>query len=107
VGGGGLFTGVFNGLLENGYSDTNTWLYKVNLYWLLPIVFVAFLCTWFVRTKDRDRLGWPELGESGERVVGRMRLWRRLVIVDSKWNVRVLDKEAEERLYEQQHKIEY
>ncbi|KAF9351008.1 hypothetical protein BGX26_010881 [Mortierella sp. AD094] len=56
VGAGLLFTAVYNHFLENGYTVHDTYIYVVNLHWLLAGVLVGLFVTVFVRSGIRDRL---------------------------------------------------
>ncbi|KAF9583418.1 hypothetical protein BGW38_009514 [Lunasporangiospora selenospora] len=56
VGAGLLFTGVYNYLLENGYTIHDSFIYAVNLYWMLGCVCVGVLVAIFVRVDMLDRL---------------------------------------------------
>lgn len=56
VGAGLLFTAVYNRLLDRGYTIHDTFIYIVNLHWILAGVALGFVVTFFVRTGIRDRL---------------------------------------------------
>ncbi|KAG0299716.1 hypothetical protein BGZ98_009817 [Dissophora globulifera] len=56
VGGGLLFTKVFNDLLDDGYTVHNAWVYSKNLYWILGVACLGLLIVLFIRTSIRDRL---------------------------------------------------
>ncbi|KAI1316881.1 hypothetical protein EDD11_009371 [Mortierella claussenii] len=90
VGGGLLFTAVYNSLLENGYTVKNAWIYGKNLYWILGICCIGMFVVLFVRTSIRDRLMPATEGE-----FTRIRLFGRLVRVGS-FGFRTVSKEQEE-----------
>ncbi|KAG0028714.1 hypothetical protein BGZ81_004480 [Podila clonocystis] len=56
VGAGLLFTAIYNHLLDNGYTIHDTFIYTVNLHWILAGTLVGLFVTLFVRTGIRDRL---------------------------------------------------
>ncbi|KAF9925345.1 hypothetical protein BGZ67_008715 [Mortierella alpina] len=56
VGAGLLFTFVYNHLLETGYTVHDSYIYAVNLNWILAFVVVGLVVGFFVRTELRDRL---------------------------------------------------
>ncbi|KAI8598635.1 oxalate/formate antiporter [Dissophora ornata] len=56
VGAGLLFTAVYNHLLESGYTVHDSYIYIVNLNWILAGVIVGLFVMLFVRTGVRDRL---------------------------------------------------
>ncbi|KAJ1923517.1 hypothetical protein IWQ60_005842 [Tieghemiomyces parasiticus] len=55
VGGGLIFTGVFDALRHRGTSNHDYHLYSTNFWWILSIAIVALIVTLFVRTSLRDR----------------------------------------------------
>ncbi|KAG0200451.1 hypothetical protein BGX28_006474 [Mortierella sp. GBA30] len=56
VGAGLLFTYVYNHLLTSGYTVHDSYIYAVNLNWILIVVVVGLVVAMFVRTELRDRL---------------------------------------------------
>ncbi|KAF9295227.1 hypothetical protein BGZ74_010915 [Mortierella antarctica] len=56
VGAGLLFTAIYNHLLDNGHTIHDTFIYTVNLHWILAGTLVGLFVTLFVRTGIRDRL---------------------------------------------------
>ncbi|KAK3819686.1 MAG: oxalate/formate antiporter [Benniella sp.] len=73
VGGGFIFTAVYDHLLKNGYKVSDTWIYAKNLYWLLGVAAVGLFVINFVRTSIRDRLLPARDGEFARiRVFGRL-----------------------------------
>ncbi|KAF9948214.1 hypothetical protein BGZ72_009846 [Mortierella alpina] len=56
VGAGLLFTFVYNHLLETGYTVHDSYIYTVNLNWILAFVVVGLIVGLFVRTELHDRL---------------------------------------------------
>lgn len=56
VGAGLLFTAIYNHLLDNGYTVHDTFIYTVNLHWILAGTLVGLFVTLFVRTGIHDRL---------------------------------------------------
>ncbi|KAF9319326.1 hypothetical protein BG003_009407 [Podila horticola] len=89
VGGGLLFTEIYNHLLANGYTTKDPFVYSANLRWILGVACVGFSFLLFVGTNIRDRLLPKANGEWF-----RIRLFGRLVRVGS-FGVRALS-EAEE-----------
>ncbi|KAF9343383.1 hypothetical protein BGX26_005829 [Mortierella sp. AD094] len=90
VGGGLLFTLIFNNLLASGYTVRDAWIYAENLYWILGVAALGFIFIMFVRTSIRDRLMPPAAGE-----FTRIRFFGRLVRFGS-FGVKVVGKEQEE-----------
>ncbi|KAF9098129.1 hypothetical protein BGX23_006932 [Mortierella sp. AD031] len=56
VGAGLLFTAVYNHLLDNGYTVHDSYIYSINMYWILAGAALGLLVAFFVRTGIRDRL---------------------------------------------------
>lgn len=56
VGGGLLFTEIYNHLLANGYTTKDPFVYSVNLWWILGVACFGFVFLLFVGTNIRDRL---------------------------------------------------
>ncbi|KAG0249552.1 hypothetical protein BG011_009196 [Mortierella polycephala] len=56
VGGGLIFTAVYNNLIDDGYTAGDVHVYAINLYWILGVACFGFLMVLFVRTSLRDRL---------------------------------------------------
>ncbi|KAF9093019.1 hypothetical protein BGX27_001681 [Mortierella sp. AM989] len=90
VGGGLLFTFIYNNLLAEGYTVRDTWIYAKNLYWILGVAAVGFLFILVVRTSTRDRFLPPVDGE-----FTRIRIFGRLIRLGS-FGVKVVSKEQEE-----------
>ncbi|KAF9431451.1 hypothetical protein BGZ76_000288 [Entomortierella beljakovae] len=73
VGGGLLFTFIYNNLLDEGYTVRSVWIYAKNLYWILAIAAFGFLVILIVRTSTRDRLFPAAAGEFTRiRIFGRL-----------------------------------
>ncbi|KAG0349908.1 major facilitator superfamily domain-containing protein [Gamsiella multidivaricata] len=90
VGGGLLFTAIYNNLLGSGYTVKDAWIYSKNLYWLLGVAAAGMLVVVFVRTSIRDRLTPKVEGE-----FTRIRFFGRLIRVGS-FGVKFISKEQEE-----------
>ncbi|KAG0379488.1 hypothetical protein BGX24_000228 [Mortierella sp. AD032] len=90
VGGGLLFTGIYNHLLQSGYTIRDAFVYSANLHWILAVACFGFLFLLFVGTGIPDRL-LPKV--NGE--VVRLRVFGRLMRV-GKFGVKWLSKEQEE-----------
>ncbi|KAF9200520.1 hypothetical protein BGZ49_009222 [Haplosporangium sp. Z 27] len=90
VGGGLLFTFIYNNLLDNGYTVRDVWIYAKNLYWLLGIAALGFIIVFFIRTTIRDRLLPPTAGE-----FTRIRFFGRIIRVGS-FGFQIVGKEQEE-----------
>ncbi|KAF9150699.1 hypothetical protein BGX21_003378 [Mortierella sp. AD011] len=90
VGGGLLFTHIYNKLIRNGYTVKDPWIYSLNLYWILGVASVGFIFILFVRTSIRDRLLPPVTGE-----FTRIRVFGRLIRFGT-FGVEVVGKEQEE-----------
>ncbi|KAF9401586.1 hypothetical protein BGZ94_005168, partial [Podila epigama] len=74
VGGGLLFTEVYNHLLGSGYTTKDPFVYSANLHWILGVACVGFFFILFVGTGMRDRLLPKAKGE-----IFRIRLFGRLM----------------------------
>ncbi|KAG0340102.1 hypothetical protein BG004_006551 [Podila humilis] len=73
VGAGLLFTAIYNHLLDNGFTVHDTFVYTVNMHWILAGTLVGLFVTLFVRTGIRDRLLPPVHGEFfHSRIFGRI-----------------------------------
>ncbi|ORY00337.1 MFS general substrate transporter [Basidiobolus meristosporus CBS 931.73] len=73
VGGGLVFTAVYNSLLSNGNSKSDPIIYTVNVYWILVFVVIGLIAGLFVRTTMKDRLLPPVPGQIFRvRVFGKM-----------------------------------
>ncbi|KAF9954011.1 hypothetical protein BGZ70_010688 [Mortierella alpina] len=90
VGGGLLFTAIYNNLIANGYTAASVWVYAKNLYWILAVACLGFLFVLFVRTSIRDRLLPAAPGE-----FTRVRFFGHLIRVGSS-GVKVLTKDEED-----------
>ncbi|KAF9081754.1 hypothetical protein BGX23_000478 [Mortierella sp. AD031] len=90
VGGGLLFTAVYNDLLISGYTVADSWIYSKNLYWILGVASMGFLFIMFVRTSIRDRL-LPKV--DGE--LTRVRLFGKLIRVGS-FGIKFVSKNQED-----------
>jgi MFS family permease len=91
VGGGLLFTAIYNNLLANGYTINDSWIYSKNLYWILGVASIGFIFIMFVRTNIRDRLLPKADGE-----FTRTRFFGKFIRIGS-FGVKVLSKEQEDR----------
>ncbi|KAG0332419.1 hypothetical protein BG004_001274, partial [Podila humilis] len=94
VGGGLLFTEVYNHLLDSGYTTKDPYVYSVNLHWILGVALTGFVFMLFVGTNIRDRLLPKAQGE-----LLRIRLFGRLVRLGS-FGVRCLSKSQEDAEWE-------
>lgn len=56
VGAGLLFTAIYNHLLDTGYTVHDSYIYTINMHWILAAVVLGLFVTLFVRTGIRDRL---------------------------------------------------
>ncbi|KAF9583316.1 hypothetical protein BGW38_009757 [Lunasporangiospora selenospora] len=91
VGGGLLFTAIYNNLLASGdYTTKSVWIYAINLYWLLGIAAFSFLVLLFIRVTVRDRLLPRVAGE-----FTRMRLFGKLIRIGS-FGIKTVSKEQED-----------
>ncbi|KAF8984385.1 hypothetical protein BGZ52_012749 [Haplosporangium bisporale] len=73
VGGGLLFTEIYNHLLVTGYTTKDPYVYSANLRWILGVACVGFIFIMFVGTGIRDRLLPKAKGEIFRiRVFGRL-----------------------------------
>ncbi|KAF9301044.1 hypothetical protein BGZ74_007219 [Mortierella antarctica] len=73
VGGGLLFTEIYNHLLANGHTTKDPSVYSANLHWILGVACVGFIFIMFVGTGIRDRLLPKAKGE-----IMRIRIFGRL-----------------------------
>ncbi|KAF9977170.1 hypothetical protein BGZ75_010398 [Mortierella antarctica] len=94
VGGGLLFTEVYNHLLANGHTTKDPFVYSFNLRWILGVACVGFLFLLFVGTNIHDRLLPKAKGE-----FARLRVFGRLARVGS-FGVRWMTKAEEEAEWE-------
>ncbi|KAF9134015.1 hypothetical protein BGW39_008359 [Mortierella sp. 14UC] len=94
VGGGLLFTEVYNHLLANGFTVKDPTVYSSNLYWVLGVACVGFLFLLFVGTHIHDRLLPKAKGE-----FARLRIFGRLARIGT-FGVRVLTKADEDAEWE-------
>ncbi|KAI1313919.1 hypothetical protein EDD11_002382 [Mortierella claussenii] len=90
VGGGLLFTGIYNHLLDTGYTAKDPFVYSSNLYWILAVACVGFVFLLFVGTHVHDRLLPKDKGE-----FARIRIFSRLVKLGT-FGARILSSETEE-----------
>ncbi|KAF9572111.1 hypothetical protein EC968_010364 [Mortierella alpina] len=90
VGGGLLFTEVYNHLLATGHTTKDPFVYSFNLRWILGVACVGFLFLLFVGTNTHDRLLPKAKGE-----FARLRIFGRLARVGS-FGVRWMTKAEEE-----------
>ncbi|KAF9401677.1 hypothetical protein BGZ94_005149 [Podila epigama] len=91
VGGGLLFTKIFNDLIASKrYTVKDVWIYAINLYWILAIAAIGCVFILFVKTSIRDRL-MPKI--DGE--FGRTRLFGRILRFGS-FGVQYVTKDQEE-----------
>lgn len=55
VGGGLIFTAIYNKQISNGWTTEDAYPYIVNTYWILAFIIVGLLSAIFVRTTLKDR----------------------------------------------------
>ncbi|KAG0044356.1 hypothetical protein BGZ89_006081 [Linnemannia elongata] len=91
VGGGLLFTAVYNNLLVSGYTVNDAWIYSKNLYWILGVASIGFIFIMFVRTNIRDRLLPKADGE-----FTRTRIFGKFIRIGS-FGIKPLSKDEEDR----------
>ncbi|KAG0039644.1 hypothetical protein BGZ82_007228 [Podila clonocystis] len=94
VGGGLLFTEVYNHLLVNGYTTKDPYVYSANLRWILGVACIGFIFILFVGTGIRDRLLPKAKGE-----IMRIRIFGRLARVGTN-GVQWLTKDQENAEWE-------
>ncbi|KAG0057220.1 hypothetical protein BGZ83_000633 [Gryganskiella cystojenkinii] len=94
VGGGLLFTEIYNHLLETGYTVKDPFVYSANLHWILAVACVGFIFLLFVGTNIHDRLLPKVKGE-----FMRLRVCGRLVRIGT-FGVKWVSKEQEESEWE-------
>ncbi|KAG0295340.1 hypothetical protein BGZ98_001434 [Dissophora globulifera] len=94
VGGGLLFTEIYNHLLANGHTIKDPYVYSANLHWILAVACVGFLFLLFVGTNVHDRLLPKEKGEWA-----RIRLFGRLCKIGS-FGFRYMTSETEDSEWE-------
>ncbi|KAG0033459.1 hypothetical protein BGZ81_008412 [Podila clonocystis] len=94
VGGGLLFTEIYNHLLASGYTTKDPFVYSVNLRWILGVACFGFVFLLFVGTNIRDRLLPKARGEWF-----RIRLFGRLLRVGS-FGIRKLSQAEEDAEWE-------
>ncbi|KAG0348400.1 hypothetical protein BG005_011550 [Podila minutissima] len=91
VGGGLLFTKIYNDLLASGqYTVKDVHIYAINFYWILAIASIGFFIIGFVKTTIRDRLMPKREGE-----FSRLRLFGRVIRFGS-FGVEYVGKDKEE-----------
>eukprot|EP01133_Synstelium_polycarpum_P012506 gene12506-14679_t len=62
VGGGILFTFIYDFLVSRGHSISDPFIYNINFYWILGVLVLGWLSLWFIKmpvkdtTKDRQWL---------------------------------------------------
>ncbi|KAK9763088.1 hypothetical protein K7432_010560 [Basidiobolus ranarum] len=56
VGGGLVFTAVYNNMISSGSTKSDPRTYVVNVYWILVFVLIGLIAGVFVRTTMKDRL---------------------------------------------------
>eukprot|EP01133_Synstelium_polycarpum_P004227 gene4227-4929_t len=56
VGGGLLFTGVFNHEISNGHTVHDAIVYNTNYYWVLALLVLSWISLWFLKVTPRERL---------------------------------------------------
>ncbi|KAF9583446.1 hypothetical protein BGW38_009444 [Lunasporangiospora selenospora] len=95
VGGGLLFTEIYNHLLANGHTTREPYIYSTNLHWILAIACVGFLFLLFVGTNVHDRLLPRGKGE-----FARLRVFGRLVRIGT-FGIKMLTKDQEEAEWEE------
>lgn len=55
VGGGLIFTAIYNKQISSGWTNEDAYPYVVNTYWILAFIIVGLLSALFVRTTLKDR----------------------------------------------------
>ncbi|KAJ3333158.1 hypothetical protein HDU93_008690 [Gonapodya sp. JEL0774] len=83
---------ILNGQVAAYGSKTDSHVYNVNFYWILPIICIGFINTIFIRTNIRDRLLPRFPGEIIRVRYGKLRL-----LTTS--GIRTIDKEEEDRIW--------
>ncbi|KAI9591351.1 major facilitator superfamily domain-containing protein [Syncephalis fuscata] len=91
VGGGFLFTGVYNHLRANGYTPADPYIYNANFYWVLAICIVGVIIELCMRMSVRDRLFPPVAGQ-----ITRFRFGSRMVRISTTRGIEMLTKETED-----------
>ncbi|KAL1917402.1 uncharacterized protein VTP21DRAFT_3795 [Calcarisporiella thermophila] len=92
VGGGLIFTAVFNGLLATGmYTTKSPHVYSVNFWWLFGVALIGFFFLINVRTKTSDRLLPKQPDE-----LTRLRFFGRLVRIRKPFRVELVSRSEEE-----------
>ncbi|KYQ99985.1 oxalate/formate antiporter [Tieghemostelium lacteum] len=91
VGGGLLFTQIYDHVISQGYSVHDAFAYNVNLYWILAIIIVGWFTIWFVRTKPREKLLPDVPGQ-----IFRFRLFGRMIRCTKSEGIVVMTKEQED-----------
>ncbi|CAG7650739.1 unnamed protein product [Allacma fusca] len=54
VGGGLIYTAVFNLILSSGYTAKDPFPYNVNSWWILAVIFTGWICLIFITPTDKD-----------------------------------------------------
>ncbi|KAK5814893.1 major facilitator superfamily domain-containing protein [Linnemannia elongata] len=108
VGAGLLFTAIYNHLLDTGYTVHDSYIYSINMNWILAGVALGLFMALFVRTGIRDRLLPAVPGEFfHSRIFGRILRFGRFGLKwvtkeqeESEWAAYVVKRQLEE---EQDH----
>ncbi|KAL1915250.1 uncharacterized protein VTP21DRAFT_7526 [Calcarisporiella thermophila] len=96
VGGGLVFTAVYNSLIASGqYTANSVEVYSINLWWIFAVALVGFLFLLLIRTSVRDRLMPPAEGE-----ILRIRFFGQLIRL-RKSGVEVVSKKKENEEWEE------
>eukprot|EP01133_Synstelium_polycarpum_P003607 gene3607-4132_t len=90
VGGGLVFTAVFNHYKHNGHTVHDPILYTTNFRWVLVIVLLGWSMLWILRTTARDRLFPAAPGQ-----ILRINVFGRMIRLTTKHGVEILSKEQE------------
>eukprot|EP01133_Synstelium_polycarpum_P003608 gene3608-4133_t len=90
VGGGLMFTSIFNHYKHSGHTVHDPILYTVNFRWLLVITMLGWCVLWFLRTTARDRLFPAAPGQ-----ILRINVFGRMIRLTTKHGIEILSKEQE------------
>ncbi|KAI8048856.1 oxalate/formate antiporter [Syncephalis plumigaleata] len=92
VGGGFLFTGVYDHLRSVGYTESDAYVYNVNFYWVLVICIAGLVTELYLHMTVRDRLFPPVAGQ-----ITQFRVGKRMLRVSTSRGIEWLSREAEDK----------